>query len=239
VEDHIAVTTFSPRGYALYGRRFVESFLAHWNIPLVAYYETEPPDIRDERLIVRDLDLDDDRARFLRRYDRAEFRGAPGDYATQAIRFCHKVFALTSPVPSARWLLWIDADVETFAPVTPDILRTLCPEGFSLSYLGRQGGQHSETGFMACRLEDPSVVAMLASLRQMYTSGALFALDARERNDASLFDRARTCVPADKQWSLSAGCAETHVWPRSTLGRVMHHWKGLVRKKAAYGGTVA
>jgi hypothetical protein len=239
VENYTAVTTFSPRGYALYGRRFIESFLTHWSIPLVAYYETERPDITDPRLTLRDLDLDEDRARFMQRYDRPEFRGTPADYATQAIRFCHKVFALTSDIPPTKWWIWIDADVDTFAPVTSQILLRVCPEGAALSYLGRGDGDHSETGFVAYRLEDAGVVAMLAYLRRMYTSGALFEHDARKRHDAALFDLARSFVPAEKQCNLSKEIAGTHVWPRSVLGSVMHHWKGQARKRAAYGGTVA
>jgi hypothetical protein len=239
VEDYTAITTFSPRGYALYGRRFVESFLRYWSIPLIAYFETERPDLTHPRLNLRDLDLDAERAEFMRRYDRPEFRGTPNDYATQAIRFSHKVFALTSSLPWTRWCLWIDADVETFAPVTPEILRTICPEESALSYLGRRDADHSETGFVAYRLEDSDVVAMLADLRRMYTSGALFELDARQRNDSAMFDRARARIPADGQHNLSRDVEGTHVWPHTVLGRVMRHRKGQARKREAYGDTVA
>jgi hypothetical protein len=237
--EHMAVTTFSPAGYALYGRRFVESFLAYWTIPLVAYYETERPDVSDSRVILRDLDLDDDRATFLERYDRPEFRGRPDDYATQAIRFSHKVFAFTADIPSSGWRIWIDADVETFAPVTSEVLRTICPAHCALSYLGRQNGQHSETGFVACRPEDASVRSMLDELRRTYTSGALFHLDPRQRHDGALFDLARRLVPPETQCNLSADIGETHVWPHTALGTVMHHSKGQARKNATYGGTAS
>lgn len=236
--NYVAVTAFSPSGYALYGRRFIESFLEHWPIPLVAYVESQRLDVFHPRLLRRDLDLDPERAEFLRRYDRPEFRGSD-DYATQAIRFSHKVFALTTPIPSARWCLWIDADVETFAPVTPGVLETICPEGYVLSYLGRQHSPHSETGFIACRVDDPSVGTMLACLRRLYTSGDLFALDATQRNDAASFDRVRALVPADRQFNLSRNATGTHVWPQTPLGGVMRHWKGQARKREAYGGIVA
>jgi hypothetical protein len=169
--DHVAITTFSPRGYELYGHRFVETFLRHWSIPLVAFYEHERPEIRHPRLILRDLDLDADRRSSLERYGVPAFRGTSDDFATQAIRFCHKVFAFTSPAATSRWRLWLDADVETHAPVTPDLVRSFCPEGYTLSYLGRTD-MASETGFIACCVVDARVVAMLAELRRLYTSGA-------------------------------------------------------------------
>jgi hypothetical protein len=237
VHDYIAITTFSPRGYARYGRRFVESFLTHWTIPLVAYYETERPSIDDPRLILRDLDRDEERTRFLARYDRPEFRGDAGDYATQAIRFCHKVFALTLPVPAATWCLWLDADVETFAPVTPAILKALCPEGSALSYLGRNE-MAPETGFVAYRPDDPHVSTLLKRLRDFYTSGTVFELDVRKRHDAALFEMVRTLVPGEKQHNVSEGIPDTHVWPKTPLGGVTRHWKGRARKREAYGETV-
>jgi len=61
VQDYTAVTSFAPGGYALYGHRFVESFLRHWEIPLVVFYERQRPDISHPRLILRDLDADSDR----------------------------------------------------------------------------------------------------------------------------------------------------------------------------------
>lgn len=235
--DSVAVTTFSPRGYALYGRRFIESFLRFWPIPLVAFYESERPDLSDPRLMLKDLDHDQERAAFLRRYDRPEFRGLPGDYATQAIRFSHKVFALTSEALPGRWRLWLDADVETFAPVTEETLQRLCPDEADLSYLGRQNGQHSETGFIACRMDDPQVREMLTGIRQTYTSGAVFNLDPRKRNDSEVFDRMRVLVSQARQHNLSMHSAATHVWPDTALGAVMRHWKGQVRKREAYGPT--
>ena len=239
MHDYIAVTSFSPRGYELYGRRFIMSFLEHWNIPLTAYFETDSPDLVHPRLTLRDLDRDAERLEFLRRYDGPRFRGSPNDYATQAIRFSHKVFAVTSPLPPTRWCLWIDADVETFAPVTSELLHVICPEDCSLSYLGRKDGDHSETGFVAYRLEDPNVLDMLAELRAIYTSGQLFTFGPRMRNDAALFDHVRSRVPATKQCDLSSGVSGTHVWPQTVLGRVMRHSKGQARKREIYGGTAA
>jgi hypothetical protein len=222
-------------GYHLYGRRFVESFLEYWSIPLIAYFESDRPDLTHPRLALRDLNHDAERAEFLRQYDRSDFRGSSADYATQAIRFSHKVFALTSYIPRAKWCLWIDADVETFAPVTTLVLRTICPEGYSLSYLGRRDYAHSETGFVAYNLEDPCVVSMLRYFRRMYTSGAIFNFDPRLRNDSALFDHARTLVSSAAQWNLSKHATGTHVWPQTTLGGVMRHWKGQARKREAYG----
>jgi hypothetical protein len=124
--DITLVTTFSKQGHELYGARWISSFLEHWPREVMAeiHYEgdgpPEPysPDEHD-RILWIPLDHDEERARFLRDYSGPEHND-PRDFNGMAVRFCHKVFAVTNPWQSflqgSGWRCWVDADV-VFAPM--------------------------------------------------------------------------------------------------------------------------
>lgn len=241
--DHVAVTTFSQKGWKTYGKRFVESFLKHWDIPLFVYAENQPRPIIHDRLYWFDLDHDKDRTDFINRNNIPSKVGTRMDPNMQSIRFCHKVFALTAPDISSRWRIWIDADVETVATVNQDAMAEICPEDASLAYLGRTQalwkGQdpYSECGFVAYKTEDPKVAKMLQDMRGIYTSDQLYKLGDHNWHDSYVFDycRKRSGIPKNRQHNLSAGIPGLNVWQHTVLGKYMVHNKGEHLKMKAYG----
>lgn len=242
--SHLAVTTFSVGGWALYGKRFVDSFLKHWDIPLLCYHEGVERPYDHPRLYWADLRLDADREAFMER--NAHRAGNPSDPNMQTIRFSHKVFALTNHMIESRWRLWIDADVETIAPVNEDALKEMCPEDCCLSFLGRVQavwpGQkpYPECGFVGYKVEDPRVRRLLDHMRGTYTSDRLFELGNHNQHDSFVFDHCRQLsgIPANEQHNLSAGKPGLHVWPLTVLGKYMRHSKGPALKQRVYGGIV-
>ena len=127
------VTTFPPDHWELYAKRFLETYVKHWRVPIWVYYEgvTLPP-LGDPLVLYTELDADGDRARFLRAHSDKQDK----DYRRNAVKFCHKVFALTDPArirgnPLIDWI-WLDADIETFADIEEPWLEGLCPP----SYMG-------------------------------------------------------------------------------------------------------
>jgi len=237
------VTTFSPAGYQLYGRRMLESFLSHSALPIMAYHESQPDVMLGPEW--RNLDHDPDRARFIQDHgaDRDKV-GSPRDPNSQSIRFCHKIFAVTAAAQraDAEWLVWIDADTLITNDITTQDMLQCCPVGSDLAFLGRRDMPYTECGFVAYRLGNQRVRAMLDDMRRYYTTGEIFTRPRSDWHDSRCFDicrdPARAHIPLERQRNLSANIPGAHVWPHTCLARWSIHQKGPGRKAKSYGGIV-
>lgn len=235
------VTTFSEKCYRHFGRRFVDSFLNHDpRTKLICYHESQPSVGEFGDLLEwRNLDHDEDRKAFIAAHGSDPLKvGGPYDPNSQAIRFCHKVFAVTDAArrSDAEWLVWMDADVEMTA--TPD-WGSVLPTSASLAFLSREP-LYTECGFVGYRLTDPKVRLMLEDMRLYYTSGEIFTRPRSDWHDSRCFDicRFRSDIPKAKQHSLCPPFRVgwlMHVWPYSALAKFATHNKGPERKATVYG----
>lgn len=238
------VTTFSPAGWDHYGKRFVDSFLRHWpdEVQLHCFLEGQhiPPGY--PKVAWHDLENDPEHQAFCAKYSGPEWNH-PTDYNEMSVRFCHKVFAITSPsLPAMGWRVWIDADVLFTRDVTA-FLPVLFPPGKALTYLGRQGlmreGQiaYTECGFVGYNGDVAKVRAMLHDMRQIYTTGRLFELGRHNWHDSYVFDHCRDHHHFGPGWlnNLSENVTGLHVWPHTVLGQCSQHQKGPRRKIEVYG----
>ncbi len=228
------VTSFSQRGYEVYGRRMIETFDKYWpaDIPLYVYYEGDKPEDASERATWMPLDDDEDRARFM-----AKHRDHPIDYRRQPVKFCHKVFAVTAAPRDADWLIWLDGDVDTVAPVTHEFLAKVLSDGVAV-YMGRDWWIHTEAGFIAYRLNEHGR-AFLDDLRSYYTLGTVLTLP--QWHDCMAFDHLRRTYERAGHEFRDLG-ANYHgpgldVMPHTALGAVMRHYKGPKQKRLAYGAA--
>lgn len=246
------VTSFSRDGYDLYGSRFIDSFLSQWPKysplmgPVKLCVATEGFELATHhRAEVDSFDLthDPDHERFVQTYNGPRYNH-PSDFNEMSVRFCHKVFAITSHgLPNFGWRTWIDADVTHHAPPTEDWFASIYPEGRWLSYLGRNGmmrpGQrmYSECGFVGYNVHVPQVRAMLGEMRAVYNTGRLFKLGRHNWHDSYVFDLCRKDLPAGKQHNIAARLTGKmmHPWEETDLQLVMDHHKGPARKRIRYG----
>ena len=241
--NHVAVTTFSQEGWKVYGKRFVDSFLQHWDIPLFVYSESQPAPFKSDRLYWFNLDNDPDRAAFIKRNSTPEKIGSRMNFNMQSIRFCHKIFAVTFPDVESRWRIWLDADVETHSTVNQDALAELCPEDSKLVYLGRKQAvwkdqaPYPECGYVAYRTEDPKVKKLLKDMREVYTTDKLYTLGQNNWHDSYVFDYCRKAsgIPKNQQENLSANIPGLNVWEHTVLNKYMRHNKGERAKIQSYG----
>ena len=180
-----AVTTFSPSGYEQYGKRFLESYVKFWTVPICVYYEGQRPDFNHALITWVNLDLDKDRAAFMGRH-----KDNTKDYRFQIVRFAHKIWALTDPKRlaevDAETIVWLDADIETISPVDEGFLSEVCPAGFCGSYLGRVDWHHSECGFVSYNRKFGGV-AFLEELREIYKTDKILEFD--EHHDSFIFSK--------------------------------------------------
>lgn len=238
------VTSFNPKQYEVYGRRFIESYQRFCDKPLHIVYEGDfdPP----EGVTASDLWADPEFRTFAHTWQDKPFaHGVLNDgkvtYRLQAMKFAKKVFAYTSlpDLSENDWWVWIDADVEFFAPATDEWWSRVCPGGFRGSYIGRRRWSHPECGFMGFSMRYHGADA-LKEIRRFYTSGLLFGLP--EWHDSYVFgvvQRAQDIRGTSRWFDLAEGVEETgevpHPWPDTALGEVCAHRKGPMAKREIYG----
>lgn len=225
------VTSFSPSGYELYGRRMLQTFEKYWphDIPIYVYYEGDKPQDATARAQWLPLDGDTDRAAFAKSH-----KDHPTDYNQQPVKFSHKVFALTSAPRDTEWLIWLDGDVETTAFITHRLIKSLFPPDIDVAaYLGRSWWNHTETGFVAYHLTDTGK-QFLDDLRKMYTEGHIVNLEnyrgVKQQHDCAAFDVLRETYEAEGHTFYDMGGRYTgpdlDVMAHTPLERVMYHYKG-------------
>lgn len=228
---HACVTTFSNKGFETYGRKFLETYVKHWNVPLWVYYENPKPDFEHELVTWLPLDIDEERADFIKRHGKRPAK----TYRHEIARFSHKIFALTDPkrldTVDTDWWIWLDADIETIAPVDDAFLSLVCPDAFRGSYLGRKDWDHSECGFVSYNMRNGGR-GTLDRFRQIYVSDEILKFD--QWHDSFIFDQIR------QGWwyNLSSGIAGRDVFDSCLLSTKLVHKKGN-RKIAASAAKAA
>lgn len=234
--NYSVVTTFSHRGYQVYGRKFISSFAEYWpaDVPLYVYYEGEIPEDASDRAVWKPLDADMDRKRFMETHTDKD----PRDYRTCVVKFSHKVFAATG-APRDDNLIWLDSDCLTFAPVTHEMLKGVCADpGQVGSFLGRPYHRHSETGFWSVRMNNCGD-DFLDELRRMYTSGDV--LNLSEHHDCMVFDTVRRKFEraGHRFKNLCPLARGLEVFEHSRLSAFITHNKGPERKLKHYGDSMS
>jgi len=236
------VTTFATTAYYDYGKRLIESidrFLPA-DVQIHVYLESALP-LPDSARIhhVNMMRACPDMIEFKTRHGNvARANGdLPGghDYRFDAVKFCHKVFALTHAARTveADVLYWIDADSVMFRDAGHGFLDGLLPDGVYTSYLGRHD-THSECGFMAFDLTHPANADFMDFWQRIYAEDLVFQLP--EWHDSFVYDVVRKfyeskglIVSAD----LRAGMEGDHQpFINSPLGACIDHLIGPRRKKS-------
>jgi len=225
------VTTMNRAGWEETGRRMAASFNHRWPeaaMPLTVYAEDFEPDVA-----VHVRRLPDWLDKFKADYGGAEsargHRNGVYDYRWDAIKFAHKVAAVTDfgAALTDGVMIWLDADTFTHSDVTVEWLEGLFPEPAYLAWLDRINA-HPECGFVMYRSSHPYHRNFMESYRNLYTSGELFKLD--QTNDCTALQRIVTVKMANGKIpapvSLSGDRSWHHPFVNGPLGACMDHMKG-------------
>jgi hypothetical protein len=247
------VTSFSADGWKQYGERFLESFDQYWPTEVDLHVVSEDllaVSLNSDRTVFNwSLLADSSDARdFLTRHRdnlwvhgdasvprpfglAAHWRPDSGQncFRHDAYKFCKKVFAveLVSRRTTGR-LLWIDADVVTFAPVPIELCYEVLPGGYAMSGLVRQG-YHSECGFIGYNLDNPAALSFIRAFADLYASDKVFEL--AEWHDSWVWDWLRNKMQTHTYEIPHR--SKAHPFINSVLGQYMDHLKGK-RKKRGY-----
>lgn len=231
------VTTTNAAGWEQTGRRMAQSFVDQWQTggKLVIYAEDFEPDVDGCETRRMPSWLADFKAQ---NENTPAYNGRRGartyDYRFDAIKFSHKVAALTDfaePI-SEGVAIWLDADTFTHAPVTADWLEKLFPPPAYLAWLDRLNS-HPECGFMMFRCSHPYHVNFMQAFRNLYTSGQIFKL--RETHDSYAMQHLVSAklmhgkIPPPV--SLSGDTRWHHPFVNGPLGERIDHMKGPRKKE--------
>ena len=231
------ITGWSPSGWHVYGKRFVETFDKFWPREYALHvFVEEFADIEINRTFTQTLLKEIPGCmEFIEEYRfNAEANGkmpkpnwkdsakASGyNFRFDAWKFCRQAYI---PLHAAQHMksglmCWLDGDVVSHARVPSSFLEGMLPKGRHVAYLGREP-KHSEIGFQLYRV--PEAMGMLQEFRDIYDSRQVF--DLKEWHSAYVFDEARrrSEVPSHNLTPGGTG----NVWQQSPLAAFSDHLKG-------------
>lgn len=235
------ITTFSDAGYRQYAKRMIDTWVANWpkHVTLVLYPDQKitPPVADNVRVI---YPPNSPKMNFIHEWGQGHtYRGgAPYNYRFDAVKFCHKPFALYDfalrndqyPKPYDG-MIWLDADTVTHETITPEALDKIAPMKFDVQFLGREW-KYTESGYIWFNLLTEPARDLLERWIRLYRTGQF--RHQREWHDSFLFDVARKTMDEGRFNDLTGHMPRRagggHPFVNSFLGEYMDHHKGASRK---------
>ncbi len=233
----LAVTTFHPPGYELYGKRCLETLKEFFPGKIIAYYE-EKPSI--EGIELRDFYSIPGVTEYLERLKRHPGTNGGGayndyDYRYDALKFCRKVFAQDAVFDEDQYVFWIDADCVAIEKMTEDFMRSLLMD-VPFCYLGRKAS-YTETGFIGFDTKHEKFPEFRSKYLSYFTSGKILG-QLKGWHDCIAFDYAREGIQGRNLTPDGLGVG--NVIGGSRMGKYLVHLKGPRKfshaRKRALGG---
>ncbi len=190
-------TGWSPEGWKVYGEKFLLSFDKFWprSVSLVVWGEEYPPTyhgVQSRRVFhfgkLSSIPMWDSFEAAHRASDRARGREVQPNWKDaekqrgynwrfDAFKWGRQAFipwVCDMADNTADFLVWLDGDVITHAPVTEEMITGLLPPLRDFAYLGR-GEKHPDIAFQLYR-RGGAATDFLNAWMELYASGSVFAL---------------------------------------------------------------
>ena len=249
---YVFVTSFSEKGYHEYAKTMLESVKEKWNpkhFKLIAYYHDFDISSVDapvsDSISYRNLNDIPEMLQYRERmklHDGTEGGKMPYNWRLDAIKWCHKVYAMTDlafemmeddPLDESNWMIWLDADTVTTKRLDVEKLARWLPDKADLVHLGRTDADYSETSFMGFNLSVHNTCSLLADLRGCYDIGEVVSY--REWHDGFIFERLLNIYKAHGMVTnnLSEGVKGLAAFAQSPLSEYFTHFKGNLKKQVS------
>tara|TARA_R110000744_G_scaffold46911_5_gene103548 strand:+ start:16806 stop:19085 length:2280 start_codon:yes stop_codon:yes gene_type:complete len=248
------VTSIHKGGMESYGEKMLASVVEHWaeDMHLTVWYhdhnifEFTIPD--SDRISYRNLNEVQDMLDYKENFSKYDgnYNDQPYNWRMDAIKWCHKVFAMTEQAfemaddsAEAGWLVWLDADTITTAPVCEQDILSMVELESEFVHLGRTATDYSETSFMMFNLNMEPPLQMLGDLRGAYQGGEVMTY--REWHDGFIITRLINIYRAHGMavCNLSPDCKDLNAFNTSELHNFFHHYKGNTKPKKLSDTQVA
>jgi hypothetical protein len=161
------VTTFNKSGYELYGKRMLDSL---HNLPdeieLIVYTEGFA---LDHSVALEEIE-------WLNLFKLRNTNRQHSSFHFDAVRFSHKVAAVTDAAKNYDYLIWADGDLffHNFFPI--EVLRDFFPTGTEyISWLWRDH-TYPECGFYIINLKHPSNQSLMEEWVNLYETDRIYEL---------------------------------------------------------------
>jgi len=168
------ITTFSKKGYDLYGKKWLLSFTEHWPADVKAYiYCDFDLPVIDKNIVAVDFD---------RRFPHHKnFIDTVKDECNQkVIKFSYKSFVMIDQLEkcSEDFLIWLDGDVETLATVNVDAITGLCKNDLMACQVEHlvKDKIHIESGFIVWNLRHHQRETFTHELKEYYYNYKLLGM---------------------------------------------------------------
>ena len=238
-------TTFNESGYNQYGSRMIDTFLSAWPADVDLAVFTEDCNITQEAPNLKVYDLatvSPEIVAFKTKYKddpRANGEGPDPDrrdakkaFKWDAIRFCHKVYAICAAAKlcDTGYLIWMDADMVCHEPISIGKIKQLIPSNKDLCFLGRRQ-KFTECGLYAMNLTSPEVKKFLAMFQEYYDNPEKGIFTLHEWHDSFVFDAVRKQFNLrELDWTGHILTGEGHPLVNCDWGVYLDHLKGNRKK---------
>jgi len=153
--------------------------------------------------------------------------GKKNAFRQNAIKFCHKTFAIWHAARQQKngWLIWLDCDAIILKKIDNDFIKKTCPGNKCISYIGRKG-KYSECGFVGYNLDRPETRKFLELWENFYLSGEF--INHNETHDSWTFDHIRKSFNNPELFCdlNAASTTDKNPFANSLIGTHIVHAKG-------------
>jgi len=174
MQDTVVITTFARDHIDIYGKQFVETYKRYCQLPLYIfaedflsdefnghsvydYYKHIPQQLTFKETILETINAVSNKEK---------------NRLLKALRWSYKGFVIWYALQNidAKYIVWIDADVETISSVPSALAQSLCQDKLLMCYPQTLKGElHIESGFVVFNKQHPEVKKII----QHYENGYL------------------------------------------------------------------
>ncbi len=236
------VTTCNKDGYQKYGHRMISSLLKYWPDDIEIHLYNEGFDAPDGVISHvfpewhnnfkkrhKDNPAANGNDKLINR------KGRVHDYRYDAVRFSHKVAAITDlgSTITDGVMIWIDADTVTHDNVSTDWIDSLFnPNGTYMAWLDR-ANKYPECGFLMFNCQHSKHLNFMSVLAKLYEYDTIFRF--KETHDSYIIEQlvseyvTSKAFPPPQSLSGPKGRKSTHPFVMSRLAEKMDHLKGNIK----------
>jgi hypothetical protein len=241
------VTTFNQKGLLTYGQRMINSYIQNWpdEVDFYIYAERCNPSIPKSNKNIHVLDLEKnspDLVEFKKKWGNVPKANGQGPdkkrldaskaFKWDAIRFCHKVYAIfdCARKTDADVLIWMDADTYCHSPMTYNFLNDFVKETAAVCYFNRDP-KWPECGWYSMNLKDSVCQDFLKRFEDVWNNAEEGIFTMKEWHDSFVFYeivKEFRNKPGWSEHSLSnvTISGEGHPIVNSAIGAYIDHMKG-------------
>lgn len=181
MQDVVVITTFARDHIDLYGKRFVDTFKRYCRFPLYVFAEDFSSDEFFGHAVYDYYTHIPEQQKFkdniLKLFPTVSTKEQ--NRLRKALRWSYKGFVIWHALKNidAKYIVWIDADVETLSSVPASLARSLCQDKLLMCYpQPLKGDLHVESGFVVFNKQHPEINSIIEHYQNGYVDQQVLKL---------------------------------------------------------------